>query len=134
MVGCTTATVRACNKTLSGYGYCHTCESGIYDGCINIILPEYRDYHKTAAEGGRGYITMSSGMMHKILGLQGVNTLRLNLKGITEIDSSSASSTEKTLSLRPPRPPTKTARLSSELLQAQRDCPGTAAGQLHFQV
>ena len=80
MVGCTTATVRACNKTLSGYGYCHTCESGIYDGCINIILPEYRDYHKTAAEGGRGYITMSSGMMHKILGLQGVNTLRLNLK------------------------------------------------------
>ena len=94
MVGCTTATVRACNKTLSGYGYCHTCESGIYDGCINIILPEYRDYHKTAAEGGRGYITMSSGMMHKILGLQGVNTLRLNLKGILEIDSSSASSTE----------------------------------------
>ena len=32
--------------------------------------------------------------MHKILGLQGVNTLRLNLKGILEIDSSSASSTE----------------------------------------
>ena len=31
----------------------------IHDRCINIFLPEYKDYHKTAAEGGRGYITMS---------------------------------------------------------------------------
>ncbi len=94
LVGCTPATVRASNLTLSEYGYCCVCESGRYDGCINIILPEYRDYHKTAAEGGRGYITMSSGMMQKILGLQGVNTLRLNLKGILEVDSSSCRSTE----------------------------------------
>lgn len=94
LVGCTAATVRACNKALSDYGYCHVCESGLYDGCINIILPEYRDYHKTAAEGGRGYITMSSGMMQKILGLKGVNTLRLNLKGILEVDSNSCRSTE----------------------------------------
>lgn len=94
LVGCTTATIRACNKTLSEYGYCCVCESGRYDGCINIILPEYKNYHKTAAEGGRGYITMSSDMMRKILGLQGVNTLRLNLKGILEVDSSSCRSTE----------------------------------------
>ncbi len=94
LVGCTAATIRACNKTLSEYGYCCVCESGRYDGCINIILPEYKNYHKTAAEGGRGYITMSSDMMRKILGLQGVNTLRLNLKGILEVDSSSCRSTE----------------------------------------
>jgi len=94
LVGCTAATIRACNKTLSEYGYCYICESGRYDGCINIILPEYKNYHKTAAEGGRGYITMSSDMMRKILAMEGVNTLRLNLKGILEVDSSSCRSTE----------------------------------------
>lgn len=94
LVGCTPATVRSSNLTLSNYGYCCVCESGRYDGCINIILPEYKNYHKTAAEGGRGYITMSADMMRKILGLQGVNTLRLNLKGILEVDSSSCRSTE----------------------------------------
>lgn len=94
LVGCTPATVRSSNLTLSKYGYCCVCESGRYDGCINIILTEYKNYHKTAEEGGRGYITMSSDMMRKILGLQGVNTLRLNLKGILEVDSSSSRSTE----------------------------------------
>lgn len=94
LVGCTPATVRASNLTLSKYGYCYVCESGRYDGCINIILPEYKNYHKTAAEGGRGYITMSSDMMRKILAMKGVNTLRLNLKGILEVDSSSCRSTE----------------------------------------
>lgn len=94
LVGCTAATIHACNKTLSEYGYCCVCESGRYDGCINIILTEYKNYHKTAAEGGRGYITMSSDMMRKILAMEGVNTLRLNLKGILEVDSSSCRSTE----------------------------------------
>lgn len=94
LVGCTPATVRASNLTLSEYGYCYVCESGRYDGCINIILPEYKNYHKTAAEGGRGYITMSSDMMRKILAMEGVNTLRLNLKGILEVDSSSCRSME----------------------------------------
>lgn len=94
LVGCTAATIHACNKTLSEYGYCCVCESGRYNGCINIILTEYKNYHKTAAEGGRGYITMSSDMMRKILAMEGVNTLRLNLKGILEVDSSSCRSTE----------------------------------------
>jgi len=93
-VGCTVATVRASNKALSDYGYCCVCESGAYDGCISILLPEYKDYHKTAAEGGRGYITMSSDMVRRLLNMDGVNTLRLNLKGILEVDSSSSRSTE----------------------------------------
>lgn len=93
-VGCTVATVRACNRALSDYGYCYVCESGAYDGCISILLPEYKYYHKTAAEGGRGYITMSSDMVRRLLNMDGVNTLRLNLKGILEVDSSSSRSTE----------------------------------------
>ena len=89
LIGCTTATVKANNKTLQEYGYCYISESGIYDNHINVYLPEYKNYHKTAAEGGRGYITMSVSMLEKILGMKGINTLRLNLKGIIETDNAS---------------------------------------------
>lgn len=89
LIGCTTATIRANNKVLAEYGYCYICDSGLYDNHINVILPEYKDYHKTAAEGGRGYITMSASMLEKILNIEGLNTLRLNLKGIIEVDNAS---------------------------------------------
>lgn len=94
LIGCTPATVKASNKVLAEYGYCHICESGLYDNHINVILAEYRDYHKTAAEGGRGYITMSASMLKKILDIEGLNTLRLNLKGILEVDNASFGNTE----------------------------------------
>lgn len=94
LVGCTTATIKANNKALEEYGYCSICESGLYDNHINVFLPEYKDYHKTAAEGGRGYITMSASMMEKILDMKGLNTLRLNLKGIIETDNASFGNTE----------------------------------------
>lgn len=94
LIGCTTATVKANNKVLEEYGYCYICDSGLYNNHINVFLPEYKDYHKTAAEGGRGYITMSVSMMEKILGIKGLNTLRLNLKGILEVDNASFGNTE----------------------------------------
>ena len=88
-VGCTPATIRHSNQLLSQYDYCYISESGLYDNHINILLPEYRNYHKTANEGGRGYITMSSEMMLDLLTIGKLNTLRLNLKGILEIDNAS---------------------------------------------
>lgn len=94
LIGCTTATIKASNKVLEEYGYCYICDSGLYDNHINVCLPEYKDYHKTAAEGGRGYITMSASMMEKILNIKGLNTLRLNLKGIIETDNASFGNTE----------------------------------------
>lgn len=94
LIGCTTATVRANNKALEEYGYCYICKSGLYDNHINVCLPEYKNYHKTAAEGGRGYITMSASMMEKILDIKALNTLRLNLKGIIETDNASFGNTE----------------------------------------
>lgn len=94
LIGCTAATVRANNKVLEEYGYCYICDSGLYDNHINVFLPEYKDYHKTAAEGGRGYITMSVSMVKKILDIKGLNTLRLNLKGILEVDNASFGNTE----------------------------------------
>lgn len=86
-VGCTVATIHASNKTLADYNYCYTCNSGLYDHHINVYLPEYKNYHKTAAEGGRGYITMSSDMLLALLDICSLNPLRLNLKGILTIDN-----------------------------------------------
>lgn len=88
-IGCTTATVQASNKVLEDYNYCYVCDSGLYDNHINIFLPEYKNYHKTAAEGGRGYVTMSSDMLTDLIHISSLNTLRLNLKGILEVDNAS---------------------------------------------
>lgn len=90
-IGCTTATIDACNGVLEDYGYCYFCNSGIHDRHINVFLPEYKDYHKTAAEGGRGYITMSKDMLLDLCNIESLNTLRLNLKGILEVDNASYS-------------------------------------------
>ena len=94
LVGCTTDTIRANNKILQDYGYISICNSGLFDGCINVMLMEYKDYHKTAEEGGTGYITMSASMLDKILGINGINPLRINLKGILEVDNASYRNTE----------------------------------------
>lgn len=90
-VGCTAATIAACNDVLQDYGYCYFCNSGIHDHYINVFLPEYKNYHKTAAEGGRGYITMSKDMLSDLYMIESLNTLRLNLKGIMEVDNASYS-------------------------------------------
>ena len=90
ILGCTVATVNASNQTLAEYSYCYVSDSGLYDHHINVYLPEYKDYHKTAAEGGRGYITMSSDLLLKLIGIRTLNPLRLNLKGILAIDNVSA--------------------------------------------
>lgn len=94
LVGCTAETIRANNQMLQDYGYISICNSGLYDGHINVMLMEYKNYHKTAEEGGTGYITMSAAMMHEILSIGGINPLRINLKGILEIDNASYRSTE----------------------------------------
>ncbi len=86
-IDCMPSTIRACNKVLQRYGYCYISDSGSYDNCINVLLPEYKNYHKTAAEGGRGYITMSSDMLCELLSIKYLNPLRLNLKGILEVDN-----------------------------------------------
>jgi len=90
LAGCSAATVRSAVQKLSECGYIQVCESGSYDNHINVLITEYSDYHKTEEKGGRGcYITMSSDMMEKLLGIKGLNMLRLNLKGILEVDNAS---------------------------------------------
>lgn len=89
LLGCTPATVRFSNETLSSYGYCYFSHSGISDNHINVLLPEYKNYHKPANEGGRGYINLSSSMLSELLTIGHLNTLRLTIKGILEVDNAS---------------------------------------------
>lgn len=89
-LGCTVATINASNQALAEYNYCYICNSGLLDNHINVYLPEYKDYHKTAAEGGRGYITMSSDLLLALLNVRSLNPLRLTLKGILTIDNASS--------------------------------------------
>ena len=89
LLGCTPATICKSNEILSSYGYCYFCGSGIDDNCINVLLPEYKNYHKPASEGGRGYLNLSSSMLYELLSVDHLNTLRLTIKGILEVDNAS---------------------------------------------
>lgn len=89
LLGCTVTTVKSNNEILSSYGYCYVCNSGIYDNHINVLLPDYKNYHKPAKEGGRGYISMSNKMCSNLLSIKGLNTLRLNIRGIIDTDNAS---------------------------------------------
>lgn len=89
LLGCTVATIKANNDILSSYGYCYICDSGICNNHVNILLPEYKNYHKPAHEGGRGYINMSMDLLKSILTIEELNTLRLNIKGIIDVDNAS---------------------------------------------
>lgn len=91
---CTVATIRNCNDILVEYGYCYTSNNGWDDDCINVLLPAYKDYHKTAKEGGRGYLTMTSSMFGNLLSINTLNPLRLTLKGLLEVDNQSPQTTD----------------------------------------
>lgn len=86
---CTPATIRFSNEILNSYGYCCFCSSGIGDSHINVLLPEYKNYHKPASEGGRGYLNLSSDMLSELLSIDHLNTLRLTIRGILEVDNAS---------------------------------------------
>lgn len=90
LLDCTPATIRSSNEILSSYEYCYFCNSGISDNHINVYIPEYKNYHKPASEGGRGYLSLSSNMLSELLAVDHLNTLRLTIKGILEVDNASA--------------------------------------------
>lgn len=87
-LGCTVSTVNACNKVLSDYNYCFVSDSGIQTNYISVYLTDYKNYHKTAEEGGRGYLTFSVDMLNALLSVHSLNSLRIQIKGLLEIDSS----------------------------------------------
>lgn len=87
-LSCTVSTIDSCNKILSDYDYCYVSSSGIQDNHISVYLTEYKNYHKNAAEGGRGYLTLSYDMLDALLSIHSLNSLRMQIKGLLEVDQS----------------------------------------------
>lgn len=88
---CDIKTIQNNNAILSEYGYCYFSNSGWYNNHINILLPEYKSYHKSAAEGGRGYMTFNKNILDELLNMTDLNQIRLTIKGLLETDNQSAS-------------------------------------------
>jgi len=85
-LGCNIKTIINSNHILQQFGYISIGNSGHKKGFINILLTEYRDYYKTAKEGGHGYFSMSSDLLLEILKIKDLNQLRISLRTIAEAD------------------------------------------------
>lgn len=90
LINCDIKTIQNNNAILSEYGYCYFSNSGWYDNHINILLPEYKKYHLSANEGGRGYMTFNKNILDELLNITELNQIRLTLKGLLETDNQSA--------------------------------------------
>lgn len=91
LINCDIKTIQNNNAILSEYGYCYFSNSGWYDNHINVLLPEYKKYHLSANEGGRGYMTFSKEMFEELLNVTDLNQTRLIIKGLLETDNQSIS-------------------------------------------
>lgn len=58
-----------------------------FEGQINILLANYKDYHLTKKEGGYGYLTLSQSTLEYLLSIDNVNVLRLELRRLLIIDT-----------------------------------------------
>jgi hypothetical protein len=52
-----------------------------------LYLPDYKKYHLTRYQGGTGYIQLAQEAFHKILNINNVNSLRLELRRILKFDN-----------------------------------------------
>lgn len=54
--------------------------------CVNLYLPEYEDYFKPAASGGRGFLVLSRANFEELLHISSINTLRITIRQLMEFD------------------------------------------------
>lgn len=83
---CSPRSIRNANVALQEYGYIHVLES-IHKNQFDIMLMEYRDYAKTAREGGRGYATFNKEFLQEVIKVTDVNQLRVFLRIALELDT-----------------------------------------------
>lgn len=84
-IGCTPRSVRNANNTLQEYGYIHVLES-LHKNQFDIMLMEYKDYAKTAREGGRGYATFNREFLEEVIHVNDINQLRVFLRVALDLD------------------------------------------------
>lgn len=90
LLNCNIKTIHNNNELLRQYGY--IAYSKLDTHVINVLLTDYENYFKPAAEGGRGYITLSDAIFNDIKLIDSLNVLRLTLRGLMDYESSSYSS------------------------------------------
>ena len=85
-LGCSPRSVRNANITLAEYGYIHVLES-LKKNHFDVMLMEYKDYAKTAREGGRGYATFNKEFLDEIMQITDINQLRVFLRIALDLDT-----------------------------------------------
>lgn len=74
-INCTEASIKKSIDLLTAFYYI-TATTGCKDKSYNIHIQDYELSHKTAAQGGSGYITLSQDILDHLLDQQNVNCLR----------------------------------------------------------
>ena len=85
-LGCSPRSVRNANITLAEFGYIHVLES-FKKNHFDVMLMEYKDYAKTAREGGRGYATFNKEFLYEIMQITDINQLRVFLRIALDLDT-----------------------------------------------
>lgn len=84
LLGCDVKTIRNNNEVLKKYGYIHFSKTDTYT--INLYLPEYENYFKPAAVGGRGFLVVADSVFKELLKIHSLNELRITLRELMEFD------------------------------------------------
>ena len=77
-------TIHNNNELLKEYGYISYSKTDV--NMINLWLPEYENYFKTAKEGGRGFLTVSNTVFQEILKINSINEMRITLRQLMEFE------------------------------------------------
>ena len=84
-LGCCSRTVRNCLNLLHSRGYIVS-SNGEKRGERIIVINGYDKYFAKASEGGRGYVVVTEGFVHRLSRLDGVNEVRLCTREYLAID------------------------------------------------
>ena len=70
----------------------HAYSTGIIGGEFSVLLRKYKEYYLPKSKGGTGYITMPLEIFKKLLEVDDVNALRIELRKLLEYDRKNISS------------------------------------------
>ena len=87
-IRCDIKTIKNNLNTLMQYGYISYCKTSART--VNLLITDYDKYYLSAQQGGRGFFVMSKELLMKILNIDNILSLRLQLRQLLEIDNLNA--------------------------------------------
>lgn len=94
MLNCTVKSVKNANNTLQKYGYIFLSEDPSSKKRFQVFLTEYKKYHLTAEQGGRGYATFNQESLMEFISMKDINQLRILLRAALDLDTNKNESRE----------------------------------------